>query len=229
MVHKHEDWIIGRRMTVVGLLVVAMFSVHCKATEGKWKDAQTEPVSRRVIMMPVSVVGTPASGEESAGPQILLYAADKTALPVIPLGIDFVYASSEDHGRSAGANATILDVTIPVTLIGAPDPGEAGYLSEIQVFMVAGHEDMPRIPTEVRIVYASGEKPTLAGPESHSSSSRTAEGALVAARVCSWHQIDGVNYCRGTCVTGTCAKVTVEIGGLQVTTCECITIHQFVE
>lgn len=227
MVHKHEDWIIGRRMTVVGLLVVAMFSVHCKATEGKWKDAEPLPVSRHVIMMPVSVVGTPASGEEAAGPEIRMYTADKTAVPVIPVGIDFVYAPSEDQGRSAGANAKILDVTIPVTLIGAPGPGETGYLSEIQVFFVAGHEEMPRIPTEVRIVYASGEKPSLGGPEFDSS--RAAEGGLVAARVCSWHQRDGVNYCRGTCVTGTCAKVTVEIGGEQVTTCECITIHEFVE
>ena len=226
MVHKHEHWIIGRRMTVVGLLVVAIFSLHCQATEGNRKDTrsprartETPEVSRRVIMMPVSVVGTPTSGEESAGPQVRVYTADETAVPVIPVGIDFVYPSGEDQGRPAGAIANTLDVTIPVTLIGAPRPGETGYLRKIHVFFVAGDEGMPRIPTEVRVVYASGEKPSLLSSESGSS-----RGDPVPASRCVWQRVDGAEQCVGTCEKGICALVTREIEGHQVTRCECIII-----
>lgn len=222
MLHKHEDWIIRRRMTIVGLLVVAMFSLHCKATEGNRKDSQSPraqseilEVSRRVIIMPVSVVGTPTSGEETDQLQIRLYTDDETAVPVIPVRIDFVYESSDDQGRLAGAKVNILDVTIPVTLIGAPGPGETGYLSEIKVFFVVGDEDMPRIPTEVRIVYGSGEKPSFAIPGSDSS----------RAGKCSWTQHEGVNYCSGTCQTGICAKVTYKSNGELLTKCLCITVH----
>lgn len=225
MVHKYEVWIMGRRMTVVGLLVVLMFSVHCKATEGNRKDSQSPraqseilEVSRRVIMMPVSVVGTPASGEETDQFQIRLYTDDVTAVPVIPVAVDFVYASSKDEGRAAGAKANILDVTIPVTLIGAPGPGETGYLREVQVFFVVGEDDMPRIPTEVRIVYASGEKPSLISLGIDSS--RTAQRAA-----CSWQNEDGVNHCKGSCTTGICAGYSVTVEDVVVTRCGCITVH----
>jgi hypothetical protein len=167
-------------------------------------------------MLPVSVAGTPTTREEDAMPQFRLFVADKTAVPIIPSAIEIIYAPSQDRARSTDEKENILDMTVPVTILGAPGPGQTGYIREIQVFFT-GDDARPRIPTEVRIVYALGVKPSLAnlGVES-----------LAAAASCSWIKINGVDKCVGTCPVGECVMITiVRDDGVPVSRCACVTIH----